>query len=173
MAFFSCQYLINRLASRIGQLDNLATLLKQQCVRAIIILCHSIGAKATVADSLLADCRICYCHIFHSFRCKCIGGTIFCVKIVEHVVLGINIFSCKFQSLLVIFLVYDHVRVNTFRIFPDCHYIYTCILGPDRSPVHTSDKIRFFGIFRVVGICCDGIIADEHYSRTGSDSFDL
>ena len=102
MALLGCQHLIDSVSCGIGQSDNLATFLQEYGIRTIFILRNTRCSKARIGSHLLTNRGIGHLYSIYTRRSKGISEAIFCIQIIEHIMLGINKLACQLLGIFVV-----------------------------------------------------------------------
>ena len=123
-----------------------------------------------VGSHLLTDGGVCHLDMVNACGSEGICSALLGVEIVEHVVLGIDVFAGSLQCSFVVSLVDKHVGLHGCSAFTDGNDIGGSILGPDGSPVLATHVV---GLRQRVGLSvvfivvqCYSIIGNQDDSRT-------
>ena len=128
-----------------------------------------------VGSHLLTDGGVCHLDMVNACGSEGICSALLGVEIVEHVVLGIDVFAGSLQCSFVVSLVDKHVGLHGCSAFTDGNDIGGSILGPDGSPVLATHVV---GLRQRVGLSvvfivvqCYGIVCHQYDGSTIADGF--
>ena len=123
-----------------------------------------------VGSHLLTDGGVCHLDMVNACGSEGICSALLGVEIVEHVVLGIDVFAGSLQCSFVVSLVDKHVGLHGCSAFTDGNDIGGSILGPDGSPVLATHVVGLrqrvgLGVVFIV-VQCYGIVCHQYDGST-------
>ena len=174
MAGLGGQDLIDALALRVGEADDIAALGEEERVAAVAVIGDAFRGEACVGGHRLADDGAGQRDRADAFGCEGVAEAVLRVEVIEHVELGIDILHRELgvdgvaatprRHGAEVFLVDGHVGDDARGLLSDSYDERSGVLGPDGAPVVATCEAARGGAIVVV-IQVDAVVGDKHDGR--------